>query len=377
MAANGESPVGGGGNPKGGYPPPEHLHGVFAVYKPKGFTSNDVVQKIKGTLTKGLREEKAQRARSTSERSATSPGVEEQANKNEETALAEVAAAAATAAAAGGAAGPNGEGAASGGGAAEDGGGITSRKEGKKKQTRRWPRGPKVKVGHGGTLDPMATGVLVIGVGRGCRELSNYLQGSKAYRAEALLGYETDTQDSDGEATVHGEWGHVTAEGVGAALKRFLGDITQVPPMFSALHKDGQRLYELARKGITVEREARPVTVYSLRQTEPPPRLPLLGLELECGGGFYVRTLIEDLARALGTRGHMTALERTKQGPFEIEDAVHLDDWDYEHLCTYLGSVDEMTARLELLSKRQESVSESESESESKAPPVVPAVRAA
>lgn len=203
-----------------------------------------------------------------------------------------------------------------------------------------------MKVGHGGTLDPMATGVLVIGVGRGCRELGNFLKGGKGYRAEGLLGHETNTQDAEGEATLHGDWEHVTEEAVDGALGQFVGDIMQVPPMFSALHKDGKRLYQLAREGVTVERDARPVTVYSLRQTNPPPALPLVGLELECGGGFYVRTLIEDLARALGSRAHMTALERTKQGPFELEHALERDDWEYHRLCKHLNDTQERMDRL-------------------------------
>ncbi|CAM9194161.1 unnamed protein product [Ascophyllum nodosum] len=305
--------------PSGGYPPPVHLNGVFAVYKPKGFSSADAVQKIKNVLTKGVREDL--RARLASEKAAA----EDQAElngKGESEAVVEVLEAA--------------EGLAEASNQAKFSGvDGTKRKRPNGVQPRR-QQGPKVKVGHGGTLDPMATGVLVIGVGRGCRELSDYLEGGKAYRVEALLGHETNTQDAEGEATLHGEWGHVTQDAVDAALGQFTGEIMQVPPMFSALHKDGKRLYELARQGITVERKARPVTVHSLRQVDPPLPLPRLGLEVECGGGFYVRTLVEDLGRALGTRAHMTVLERTKQGPFEVDHALPRERWEYDELCKHL-----------------------------------------
>ncbi|CAM9851583.1 unnamed protein product [Scytosiphon promiscuus] len=357
MSAGQQQARGAGGPPAGGYPPPEHLHGVFAVYKPKGFSSANVVQKIKNVLTKGVREELEERI--ALERSMVASDTEEATTSGMEEDLSPPASAAVAVAAGGtvdgeasprGGKGPEGE----NGGAEGEG---LSKQSPKKKGGRRPRRqkGPKVKVGHGGTLDPMATGVLVIGVGKGCRELGNFLKGSKGYRAEALLGHETNTQDAEGEATLHGEWEHVTGEAVDGALGQFVGDIMQVPPMFSALHKDGERLYELARKGITVEREARPVTVYSLRQTSPALTLPLLGLELESGGGFYVRTLIEDLARALGTRAHMTALERTKQGPFELEHALPQAEWEYSQLCDHLGDEADMMDRLRRLTGEEDS----------------------
>ncbi|CAN0054315.1 unnamed protein product, partial [Discosporangium mesarthrocarpum] len=170
-------------------------------------------------------------------------------------------------------------------------------------------------------------------------------QGTKGYLAEGLLGSETDTQDRLGEVTETADWSHVTLEALEAALPKFTGEIKQVPPMFSALRKDGKRLYQLAREGKTVEREARTVTVHRLWMPPNQPSssssssssssqrtgaraaaemkdgdgqglsqpLPEFQLEMECGGGFYVRTLITDLARELGTRGHMTSLVRTKQ----------------------------------------------------------------
>ncbi|CAM9888097.1 unnamed protein product [Ectocarpus sp. 4 AP-2014] len=330
VLADGQQQQPAGGRPAGGYPPPEHLHGIFAVYKPKGFSSADVVQKIKNVLTRGVREEI--QTRLALERGGM---VSEEVGAGEKKAEAPAAA------------GKPVEGSSKEG----EGEGSESPKKSRKRPRRRQP-GPKVKVGHGGTLDPMATGVLVIGVGKGCRELSNFLQGGKGYCAEALLGHETNTQDALGEATVHGEWEHVTKEDVDAALGQFTGDIMQVPPMFSALHKDGQRLYELARKGITVEREARQVRVDSLRQTDPALPLPLLGLELECGGGFYVRTLIEDLGRALRTRAHMTALERTKQGPFELQHALRLEEWEYDRLCKHLGDAPGILDRLGAMTGR-------------------------
>ena len=203
----------------------------------------------------------------------------------------------------------------------------------------------KVKVGHGGTLDPLARGVLVIGVGHGCKEMQGYLKGSKRYRAVALLGDETDTLDSEGAVVDSKPWDHVTRDRLEAALPHFTGDIRQVPPMFSALRKNGTRLYDLARKGIEVERESRPVTISGLALDDAgvgdspgPLALPKFGLDVECSGGTYIRTLISDLAKhdAVDALAHMVELERTKQGPFELGDCLHEDRWDFDAICQHL-----------------------------------------
>jgi tRNA pseudouridine55 synthase len=183
------------------------------------------------------------------------------------------------------------------------------------------------RVGHAGTLDPMACGVLVTGVGDGTRILE-YLQGTpKIYRARLRLGIETDTQDTTGKALAEADASSVTEAMLRAELGRFQGEILQVPPMVSALKVSGKKLYELARKGETVEREARPVTIYSL---------DLLGfrpgargeaeIRVSCSSGTYIRTLCHDVGRALGTGGAMSFLEREAVGSFRIADTVALDE---------------------------------------------------
>lgn len=191
-----------------------------------------------------------------------------------------------------------------------------------------------IKVGHGGTLDPLAEGVMVLGIGSGTKELNNYLTGSKVYQTVAQLGKATNTLDGEGETTEEKDCSHVTEELVLQALPVFRGEIEQIPPMFSALKKGGQRLYDLARKGVEVVREPRKVTVYRLdylsHAIEKPPHS--LCLEVECSGGFYVRTLIDDLARKLGTVGFMKRLIRTRQGVFELKDCLEVKDWTVERI---------------------------------------------
>jgi tRNA pseudouridine55 synthase len=195
----------------------------------------------------------------------------------------------------------------------------------------------KIKVGHGGTLDPLAEGVLVLGVGQGTKLMADFLKGGKGYRATARLGFETNTLDCTGNVTTSVDSGHVTRGVLESHLPSFMGDTMQVPPMFSALKKDGKRLYELARQGKEVERAARPVAVAALALTEgevwPDGHFRL---EIESSGGFYVRTLIEDLARLAGGAAHMTALLRTKQGPFLLDDCLAQPDWSYESIVTGL-----------------------------------------
>mmetsp|Transcript_6152 Transcript_6152/g.11666 ORF Transcript_6152/g.11666 Transcript_6152/m.11666 type:complete len:387 (-) Transcript_6152:11-1171(-) len=195
----------------------------------------------------------------------------------------------------------------------------------------------KVKVGHGGTLDPLATGVLVIGIGSGTKDLQQYLQGSKKYRAGVELGFETDTLDMAGERVKKMEWKHVQEKDIQSALlNQFTGNIMQKPPIYSAIRKNGKRLYEEARKGKTeddLEIEARPVEIYNLEylsHDQDGNTLPCFGLDVECGGGTYIRSLVRDLGNSLGTCATMTSLERTQQGPFTLEDALPKDLWNQE-----------------------------------------------
>ena len=180
------------------------------------------------------------------------------------------------------------------------------------------PRG--VRVGHGGTLDPDAAGVLPICVGRGTRLFDYLIDKRKTYVAEACLGIETDTQDATGSAVARSPVRAGDGE-IRAAMEKLTGDILQVPPMYSAVKRDGRRMYDLARKGEAVELEARPARVDAfeyLRETGPDRVL----VRIECGKGVYVRTLIHDLGRLLGCGAHMAFLLRTQAGAFDIEGAA-------------------------------------------------------
>ena len=179
------------------------------------------------------------------------------------------------------------------------------------------------KIGHGGTLDPIATGVLPICIGLATRFADTVLLGTKSYRVTMKLGSSTDTYDSTGKTTATAGWSDVTKEEVEIAISGFRGKFEQVPPMYSAIHHNGKRLYELAREGKHVERQARPVDVMRLDLVEFRP--PELVIELECSHGFYARTLVHDIGEKLGTHGHLTGLVRTHAGVFQIEDSVTIE----------------------------------------------------
>ncbi|XP_040922413.1 probable tRNA pseudouridine synthase 1 [Toxotes jaculatrix] len=189
-----------------------------------------------------------------------------------------------------------------------------------------------LKMGHGGTLDSGASGVLVVGVGNGTKMLSTMLAGSKKYVAVGELGKATDTLDATGSVILEKDFGHITRIDFEEKLKSFTGDIMQVPPLYSALKKDGQRLSVLLKKGHKVEaKPARPVTVYNLTLQEFKP--PLFTLDIECGGGFYVRSLVDDLGKALSSCAHVKELIRTKQGQFTLEEhALQEGQWTLEHI---------------------------------------------
>ena len=175
------------------------------------------------------------------------------------------------------------------------------------------------RVGHAGTLDPIATGLLPICFGQATRLMEYLVDGRKVYRASFTLGTATDTYDALGEVTKSGDASGVTREDVAALLPGFTGAVTQQPPMFSALKHEGKRLYELAREGIEVERPARDVVVHSIEILGWEP--PTVELEVTCGRGFYMRTLANDLGIALGCYAHLSALVRTSAGPFVLADA--------------------------------------------------------
>jgi tRNA pseudouridine55 synthase len=180
-------------------------------------------------------------------------------------------------------------------------------------------------VGHAGTLDPLATGVLVICLGRATR-LSEYLLGhDKAYRATIRLGVETTTYDADGEVVAtHAV--NVERVAIEQSLQSLVGAIQQVPPMYSALKRDGQKLYDLARQGIEVEREARSVVIHSIELCSY--QAPDATIDVRCSAGTYIRSIAHDLGATLGTGAHLTALTRTAAGPFTIDQAIPLDTFE-------------------------------------------------
>lgn len=183
---------------------------------------------------------------------------------------------------------------------------------------RRLLRAPKV--GHGGTLDPEATGVLPILVNEATKLTPYFVDHDKEYLATVRLGVVTDTQDLSGTVLRTSPVPALTAADLEGALGRFVGTIRQVPPMYSALHHGGRRLYELARRGVEVEREAREVLIYSLALEGV--ALPSFTIRVVCGRGTYVRTLCADLGEALGPGAALERLVRTRVGPYTLEEAL-------------------------------------------------------
>lgn len=185
-------------------------------------------------------------------------------------------------------------------------------------------RGLKLKkVGHAGTLDPMATGVLVICIGSATR-LSEYaMQSTKHYRATVRLGVATDTYDAEGEIVAKHDASHITRDEVERVLRKFCGEIDQLPPMYSAIKQGGRKLYELARAGKTVERIARAVTVHELVLINWSP--PEFVLDITCSAGTYVRSLAYDIGQVLGVGAHLSGLVRTASGAFTLENAIELE----------------------------------------------------
>ena len=177
------------------------------------------------------------------------------------------------------------------------------------------------KVGHSGTLDPDATGVLVLGIGRATRLLRYLTELPKSYEGEIVLGIETDTLDSSGQVTARHEMAGVTGVQARRAAASLTGDILQVPPMVSAVKVGGRRLHQLAREGIEVEREARPVTVHRFEVAPVPGCEGVLRAVVDCSSGTYVRVLAADLGRALGGGAHLRGLRRTAVGGFGLAEA--------------------------------------------------------
>ncbi|MDQ4057942.1 MAG: tRNA pseudouridine(55) synthase TruB [Actinomycetota bacterium] len=202
------------------------------------------------------------------------------------------------------------------------------------------------RVGHAGTLDPDATGVLMLGLGKATRFLSYAQAAPKRYRTTAVFGVTTSTQDASGEI-VEKRPVDISEDGVRAAMSSLTGEIEQIPPMVSAVKVGGERLYRKALRGESVERSARPVTIHAFEllalTTDPPEAL----LEVRCSGGTYVRTLVHDLGARLGCGAHLRDLRRIENGGFTDSEAVPLDAVDDSHLRPVAEAVREL-ARVEI-----------------------------
>jgi tRNA pseudouridine55 synthase len=197
---------------------------------------------------------------------------------------------------------------------------------------------PKSKVGHGGTLDPLASGVLPVAIGEATKLAGRMLDSNKVYNFTIGFGEETDTLDAEGKVIATSD-ARPTLSDIETVLPRFTGSIEQMPPIFSALKVDGQRAYDLARAGADVALATRSITIHSLRVSAPPREhnqfsrrcgdaeegLEEITLTAHVSKGTYIRSLARDIAHALGTVGHVTMLRRTKAGPFSLESAISLD----------------------------------------------------
>jgi tRNA pseudouridine55 synthase len=200
------------------------------------------------------------------------------------------------------------------------------------------------KVGHAGTLDPDATGILLVGLGRATR-LLRFLTGlPKSYSGEVVLGVATSTLDESGDVTGHWDMAAVTLDQARTAALELTGAIEQVPPMVSAIQVGGRRLHELARQGIEIEREPRQVTVHRLvvsppADPDPGPHGggPVFAIEVDCSSGTYIRSLAADLGRALGGDAYLRHLRRLAVGPFALDEAIPLDQVGPEHVVPLAG----------------------------------------
>jgi tRNA pseudouridine55 synthase len=197
-----------------------------------------------------------------------------------------------------------------------------------KRNLREAGHGKKVKVGHGGTLDPLASGVLPIAIGEATKLTGRMLDASKTYLFTVRFGEETDTLDLEGKVIATSEVRPTMAQ-VEAVLGRFTGGIEQVPPMYSALKIDGERAYDLARAGVEVAMKSRSVTIHALQVVaEPPPsgeELDHVTFVAKVSKGTYIRSLARDIAQALGSCGTVTMLRRSQAGPFDLSGAISLD----------------------------------------------------
>ncbi len=180
------------------------------------------------------------------------------------------------------------------------------------------------KTGHCGTLDPLASGLMIVLVGKYTKLQDKFMKQDKVYHATIRLGLKTDSGDLDGKIISQSDFSHVTKELIGQVCKSFIGKIKQIPPMYSALKVNGQKLYELARKGITVERKPREITIYSIDLTDY--QKDNFSIRVKCSSGTYIRTLAEDIGKKLNADTVLINLIREEIGNYKLSDALNIDD---------------------------------------------------
>lgn len=195
------------------------------------------------------------------------------------------------------------------------------------------------KVGHTGTLDPKASGVLPVCLGKATKIIDYIMENKKVYRVNLKLGMITDTYDLEGEVLREKDASHITKDEILNCINSFVGTIDQVPPMYSALKQNGVRLYELARQGIEVHREARKITIYSIENIKIESN-DNIQMDVCCSKGTYIRSLCYDIGEKLNVGATMTALERIQNGPFTKEEAINIEDLTEELLEKHIISIE-------------------------------------
>ncbi|MBI3882979.1 MAG: tRNA pseudouridine(55) synthase TruB [Sphingobacteriales bacterium] len=182
------------------------------------------------------------------------------------------------------------------------------------------------KIGHAGTLDPLATGLLIVCTGKFTKKINEYMAQKKEYTGHFTLGAVTPTYDLESEPAQLKDYTHLTHEDILAATEKFIGEIDQFPPIYSAIKKEGVALYELARRGVDVELKARKITIHQFEITCI--SLPIVEFKVVCSTGTYIRSLANDFGAALGCGGYLSSLRRTAIGEFKVEDAMAIDTFE-------------------------------------------------
>lgn len=207
------------------------------------------------------------------------------------------------------------------------------------------------RVGHAGTLDPAASGVLPVCFGQGTRVIEYLMESTKDYRAEIEFGKTTDTYDATGSVTSIKDSSSVDRNQIKTALTNFMGEIRQAPPIYSALKNKGKPYYELARSGIKVEMESRPVMIHNITVRDWHP--PIVTIDVTCGKGTYIRSIAHDLGQMIGCGAHMKTLVRRKYGPFFLDNAVSLDELEQSYSGNYwqryIYPIDSVLLRLQAI----------------------------